>query len=411
MSSKQIITTTGLTGPGPTGSHAIVYEPTTGVMGPLSNTGAVAGDVLTYDGSKVSWAAGGGGSATLTTNQKFANYWARRTWTTRTSATDSAWSGVCWGQNGATGQFVAVASSGTGNERVMRSTNGLTWVSVTSSPVVVENDWKRVCFSPELGLFCAVGTSGTGNRVMTSPDGNNWTIRTSAANQDWYDIVWSPTAVTTDDFGGPYVGTFCVVGNGTFVMTSPTGINWKTRTPAASENWRGLAWSPTAVTTDDFGGPYVGTFCAVALSGTGNRVMTSPTGENWKIRSSAADNSWLSVCWSPELSLFCAVSAGGVGNNVMTSPNGITWTPRVSAADNIWRNVCWSPELSLFCAVSDTNLGTINNRIMTSPDGINWTARTASANNDLQNICWSPERTLFCAVGTSGTGTRVMTSP
>ncbi|GAH38474.1 unnamed protein product, partial [marine sediment metagenome] len=158
------------------------------------------------------------------------------------------------------------------------------WTIRTSA---ADNKWQSVCWSPELSLFCAVASSGTGNRVMTSPDGITWTIRTSAADNGWRAVCWSPE---------------------------------------------------------------LSLFCAVASSGTGNRVMTSPDGINWTIRTSAADNNWRSVCWSPELSLFCAVAYTGTGNRVMTSPDGITWTIRTSAADNNWQSVCWSPELSLFCA-------------------------------------------------------------
>jgi len=107
-----------------------------------------------------------------------------------------------------------------------------------------------------LSLFCAVAYSGTGNRVMTSPDGINWTTRSSAADNNWLSVYWSPE---------------------------------------------------------------LGLFCAVAYSGTGNRVMTSPDGINWTTRSSAADNIWYSVCWSPELGLFCAVASSGTNNRVMTS--------------------------------------------------------------------------------------------
>jgi len=141
---------------------------------------------------------------------------------------------------------------------------GITWTIRTSA---ADNSWFSVCWSPELSLFCAVADSGIGNRVMTSPDGITWTIRTSAADNNWLSVCWSPE---------------------------------------------------------------LSLFCAVAANGTGNRVMTSPDGITWTIRTSAADNSWLSVCWSPELSLFCAVAYSGTDNRVMTSPDGITWTIRTS---------------------------------------------------------------------------------
>src|SRR3972149_5500120 len=159
------------------------------------------------------------------------------------------------------------------------------WFTRTSA---ADNSWSSVAWSPELGLFAAVSFSGTGNRVMTSPNGINWTIRTSAADNDWGSVAWSPA---------------------------------------------------------------LGLFAAVSFSGTGNRVMTSPDGINWTIRTSAADNDWGSVAWSPALGLFAAVSFSGTGNRVMTSPDGINWTIRTSAADNSWSSVAWSPALGLFAAV------------------------------------------------------------
>ena len=83
-------------------------------------------------------------------------------WTTRTSAADNNWLGVTWSPE--LGLFCAVASSGTG-DRVMTSPDGIVWTSRTSA---ADNTWYAVTWSPELGLFCAVSASGTGNRVMTS---------------------------------------------------------------------------------------------------------------------------------------------------------------------------------------------------------------------------------------------------
>jgi hypothetical protein len=70
---------------------------------------------------------------------------------------------------------VAVAASGTGN-RVMTSPDGINW-SIRSSPA--DNGWISVTWAKELGLLVAVAFSGTGNRVMTSdpyPDEATGTI-------------------------------------------------------------------------------------------------------------------------------------------------------------------------------------------------------------------------------------------
>src|SRR3990172_2689119 len=41
--------------------------------------------------------------------------------------------------------------------------SGINWTIRTSA---ADNNWRSVCWSPELGLFAAVAISGTGNRVM-----------------------------------------------------------------------------------------------------------------------------------------------------------------------------------------------------------------------------------------------------
>jgi hypothetical protein len=301
-------------------------------------------------------------------------------WLASTSAADNGWSSIAWSPE--LGLFCAVSQTGTGN-RVMTSPDGIVWTIRTSAS---DNSWRSVCWSSELGLFCAVASSGA--QVMTSPDGIVWTGHTASVSNSWFSVCWAPEP-----------GLFCAVsqnGSGNRVMTSPDGINWTGRTSAADNNWWSVCWAPE-----------LALFCAVAGTGGGNRVMTSPDGIAWTAQTSAADNEWRSVCWSPELGLFCAVAVTGSGNRVMTSPDGVAWTARTSAADNSWQSVDWSPVLGLFCAVASS--GT-NDRVMTSPDGVVWTTRTSAANNTWVRVCWSPELGLFCAIGQSGTGNRAMTS-
>ena len=47
----------------------------------------------------------------------------------------------------------------------MTSPDGITWTARTSA---ADNQWYYVCWSPELALFCAVAIDGAGNRVMTN---------------------------------------------------------------------------------------------------------------------------------------------------------------------------------------------------------------------------------------------------
>ena len=87
-------------------------------------------------------------------------------WKTRTSAADNSWHAIAW--NGTV--FCAVGYSGTGN-RVQTSSDGITW---TTRSTPADNSWRGVAWNGT--VFCAVAISGTGNRVMTSPDGITWTI-------------------------------------------------------------------------------------------------------------------------------------------------------------------------------------------------------------------------------------------
>ena len=90
-------------------------------------------------------------------------YWARQPWTARSSAADDSWRSVTWAKE--LGLLVAVAASGTGN-RVMTSPDGITWTARTSA---ADNGWLSVTWAKELGLLVAVSYTGAGNRVMTSP--------------------------------------------------------------------------------------------------------------------------------------------------------------------------------------------------------------------------------------------------
>ncbi|NTW31597.1 MAG: DUF2510 domain-containing protein [Bacteroidetes bacterium] len=362
---------TQATGPqGPTGAAGV-----TGATG-LLGSGAATGNTPYWDGSQ--WvlnnsniynAAGNVGIGTSTPGEKLevvGNIVSKGTlWTSRTSAANNSWQSVTYGN----GLFVAVASDGTGN-RVMTSPDGINWTIRTSA---ANNDWYSVTYGN--GLFVAVASSGTNNKVMTSTDGIIWTLRTTPSEGIW-------TSVT---YGN---GMFVAVGISGTVMTSPDGIIWTSGTSASTNNWRCVTYGN-------------GMFVAVSYDGTGNRVMSSPDGINWTSRSSTADNMWYGVTYGN--GLFVAVAWTG-SNKVMTSPDGINWTPRTSP-DKYWVSVTYGN--GLFVAVSWAD-GTNVNTVMTSPDGINWTSRISAATNDWLFVTYG--NGMFVAVTNSGTGNRVMTS-
>lgn len=221
-------------------------------------------------------------------------------WSSTTVGTNSGvWYWVCWAPEIST--FVAVMSSGTAANKVAYSTNGVNWTLAAST-----NDsaaWVSVCWSAELGIFVAVSQSAT-NRIMTSPNGINWTARPSAAADSalCFSICWSPE-----------LGMFVIVVNGgSTVLTSSDGIIWTSR-PAVNGLWTSVCWSAELA-------------LFVAVSNGTNYIMTSPDGITWTSQKTASNNTVLcrGVCWSPELSIFVTVSGNTVsGKQIMTSAPGI----------------------------------------------------------------------------------------
>ena len=315
-------------------------------------------------------------------------YKAVSTWTTRTIPTPTLqYRGIAWSPE--LGLFAAVSQDGTGN-RVMTSPNGITWTSRTTPTVPDEPAYQSITWSRELGLFCAVANAGTGNRVATSPDGITWTARsTTGFDNVWRSVTWAPE-----------LGLFCAVastGTGNRVMTSPNGTTWTTRdTTGKDQSWNNIVWAAE-----------LGLFVVVSFGGGANSVMTSPDGINWTLLTlTGITNAWLGICWSPELGLFVATAASGTGNRVMTSPDGINWTSRTSAADLSWANVIWAAELGLFVACSDT-AGTTS--VMISADGVNWSLRTCPA-NQWRALAWAPELGIIVVVTTNASTPKVITS-
>ncbi len=295
-------------------------------------------------------------------------------WQTESSAADLLWLAVTHSDE--LDMYAAVASSGTGN-RVMTSPDGITWTSRTSA---ADNNWRGITYGN--GLFVAVADSGA-NRVQTSPDGITWTARVCPATA-WAAVVWSEE-----------VGTFSAVGYtagvGNQAMTSPDGITWTARNSAADRTWLSVCWSAE-----------VGLFAAAAITGTGDRIMTSPDGITWTSRTSAADNNWRGIAYGSDL--FVAVSNSGTGDRVMTSPDGVTWTSRENSDDSNWRDVCYGD--GRFIAVAD-NSGTAV-VVMTSYNGVDWTSWSVTDSHAWRHVCYGGEQAI--AVGISGAGELVMRS-
>lgn len=154
------------------------------------------------------------------------------TWTAAIGAERNYWRGVCWSPKLA--KFVAVADTGT--NRVMHSSDGITW-SVAGISGVPVSDWQSVCWSPELEKFIAVADAGAGHRIMTSVDGLAWSGVNSPEQIEFTRVVW--VAELQRFIATAKTGTDRVIysTNGTVWITD-SGITGDTY-------WRDIAWSPT----------------------------------------------------------------------------------------------------------------------------------------------------------------------
>jgi len=116
--------------------------------------------------------------------------------------------------------FVAVGDASPSENVIMISNDGYTWTSKSAGSVGNGLNWESVTAGMVNGvtLFAAVSSSGTGNRVMTSYDGENWTVGSNTPDNGWKGIV----------SGIPSTGTYA--GEELFVAVSSDGSSSRVMT-------------------------------------------------------------------------------------------------------------------------------------------------------------------------------------
>ena len=288
------------------------------------------------------------------------------TWTARSAAEANPWSSVTFGN----GTFVAVSNNGT--NRVMTSTDGITWTPRS----VPASSWASVTYGN--GVFVAVAGFGT-DRIMTSPDG----------------VTWTPRGSSTDSWAGITFGNNTFVAVATMgtnrVMTSTDGITWTNRSVPTGgiQGWSAVTWGNNK-------------FVAISFTGFNDRVMTSPDGVTWTYAQAIHNGNWSSIAYGNNLFVATASNSGSSSDYLMTSSDGTTWTPRTAAAGNGWASVVYGG--GKFVAVANSG----SNRVMTSTDGITWTGHSAADASGWSSVTYG--NGLYVAVASNGSGSRVMTS-
>jgi len=181
---------------------------------------------------------------------------------------------------------VITNQSGTFTQTV--STLGVVWYSVPNRPTT--NDLQGVAVLSN-SLYVVTGARGL---IFTSPNGTNWTARTSGNTNLLSSVTeWAGGLAASGD-------------NGT-LLTSADGIFW-TKRASGTTNWLyRIRWLNK-------------TLLAVGQNGT---ILTSTNGSNWTARTSGTAN-WLTDAAFVGDTWF----AVGLSGTVLSSSNLVTWTSR-----------------------------------------------------------------------------------
>ncbi len=228
-------------------------------------------------------------------------------WTMRTAASSNDWDFVMWSSVGSL--FIALATAGT-TSRVMTSPDGTTWTgrsTPSASWVSAETDGATV--------IALSGVSASGIQ-MSSTDGTTWaTSAVSVESAGWSGVAWSQslnlffaTATVNDGFRSSNKG-----------ATSSDAATWTMQSG-----------------TSDYSVIWVASL-ALFVSVGNNSVHTSANGTSWTSRTPAANNYWKSVAFSG--SLLAALSDSGTSSRNMYSSDGVTWTLSRSQLAGLMRGV------------------------------------------------------------------------
>jgi hypothetical protein len=166
------------------------------------------------------------------------------------------------------------------------STLGVFWYD---QPRPVTNDLQGVTMFNN--QFVVSGSQG---RIMTSPDGTNWTLRATPVNTFLSGLAADANGLVA-------------VGQAGVMLTSPDGANW-TQLPSGTTNW--------IYRVRHLGNQFI----AVGQNGT---ILASPDGTNWTSRVSGTTR-WLNdLTWLADT--YYIVGTQGA---VLSSTNGVNWSYR-----------------------------------------------------------------------------------
>lgn len=206
---------------------------------------------------------------------------------------------------------------------------GMSWNAAATVPV-----WAPSAPMADLiwdgSQFVGVGgITGSGFEIVTSPDGDVWTERTSGTSKAGNGVVYDGS------------GTYVAVGDDGTILSSSDAITWTSRTADASyaDNFEDVTYG-------------AGLFVAVGVN---QEIQTSPDGTTWTQRTvpgGSASNIISAVHFAD--GIFVAAGHFGAASYIHTSADGITWTEQTAGDWSGTGRIAYSEDLDLWAVTSIT---------------------------------------------------------
>jgi hypothetical protein len=203
------------------------------------------------------------------------------------------------------GDRAAIVAVGQGTHTIAYSIDGSTFTGLGT--LYLSTAGRGVVYSPEQGLWVAVGTGGS-DTVYYSPNGITWIDAAITSLQDGaYCVMWSSNQLLFLAGGAPN-------GNDENVAISIDGRHWVgIETPITGIVY-GVAFS-------------VAQQRWIAVGANSMAYASFPAG-TWTAATGAGSSPNYGTCFSQPLGLYLTVGqrTGGSPRTISTSTNGMTWT-------------------------------------------------------------------------------------
>jgi hypothetical protein len=265
-----------------------------------------------------------------------------RGWAATAPAATDPWVAVAFGNmsgDTSAGTFVAVANNGS----IMSSPDGVEWTFRTAATFSIHDvtskwtSWSPLDVVSPNDLFVAVGSAMSNDGVYTSPDGVDWTPRTTPTGSIW-------TAVC---YGNGMFVAVAAAGGQDHIMTSSDGINWAA-VSAPDLNYTDIAYGE-------------GRFVATPVNAPGV-LVTSVDGQTWERIAApvTTDAGYSRIIYglAPNLQgnrwMALAASSGFV--RIILSTDGVNWVPQTDSTGsptNVpdWQSIAYDPGPGSFVAM------------------------------------------------------------